>query len=119
MKRIVTGTILALMFALAAHAQSGLTGKWEGETKSGSQVTLDLVVKGSTLTGTLTNGGQTLPIENGKVSKNTFTFTATRGEQTDGFSGEVDGDQVTVWIDRQGRDRAAVLKRVKPIEKKK
>ena len=113
MMRIVTSTFLALAVAAAVSAQTGLTGKWEGETKSGSQVTLDLVAKGETLTGTLTNGGQTLPIENGKISKNTFTFTATRGEQTDGFSGEITGDQITVWIDRQGRDRAAVLKRVK------
>jgi hypothetical protein len=113
MRRIVSNAILALMLAVVASAQSGLTGKWEGETKSGSQVTLDLVAKGETLTGTLTNGGQTIPIENGKISKNTFTFTATRGEQTDGFTGEVEGDQITVWIDRQGRDRAAVLKRVK------
>lgn len=113
MRRIVSNAILVLMLAVVASAQSGLTGKWEGETKSGSQVTLDLVAKGETLTGTLTNGGQTIPIENGKISKNTFTFTATRGEQTDGFTGEVEGDQITVWIDRQGRDRAAVLKRVK------
>ena len=114
MRRILTAITVAFLVAAAAHAQTGLTGKWEGETKSGSAVTLDLVVKGTTLDGTLTNGGQTIPIENGKVSKNTFTFTATRGEQTDGFSGEIDGDQITVWIDRQGRDRAAVLKRVKP-----
>ena len=117
MRRLATGTILALMFALAAYAQSGLTGKWEGETKSGSAVTLDFVVKGATLTGTLTNGGQTLPIENGKVTKNTFTFTATRGEQPEAFTGEVDGDQMMVWMDRQGKDRAAVLKRVKPAKK--
>jgi hypothetical protein len=114
MKRVLITSVLALVFALVGHAQSGLTGKWEGETKSGSQVTLDLIAKGTTLTGTLTNGGQTIPIENGKVTKNTFTFTATRGEQTDGFTGELEGDQITVWIDRQGRDRAAVLTRVKP-----
>jgi hypothetical protein len=117
MKRILTAATVLLVWALVASAQAGLTGKWQGETKSGSAVTLDLIAKGATLTGTLTNGGQTIPIENGKITKNTFTFTATRGEQTDGFTGEVDGDQVTVWIDRQGRDRAAVLKRVKPEKK--
>lgn len=47
------------------------------------------------------------------MSKNTFTFKATLNDQTEAFTGELDGDQITIWLDRQGRPNAAVLKRVK------
>ena len=52
-------------------------------------------------------------IANGKVSKDTFTFKATLDDQTEGFTGEVAGDEITVWLDRQDPSRAAVVKRVK------
>jgi hypothetical protein len=42
------------------------------------------------------------------VSKNAFTFTATLNEQTETFTGELAGDEIKVWLDRQGREMAAV-----------
>lgn len=114
MKNLLAGATIALVLAAAAiHAQAALTGKWEGETTNGTPIVLDLTAAETTLTGTLTRQGETIKITDGKVSKNTFTFKATLGDQTEGFSGEVAGDQLTVWLDRQGRERAAVLKRVK------
>jgi len=47
------------------------------------------------------------------VSKDTFTFKAMLDDQTEGFTGEVAGDEITVWLDRQDPSRAAVVKRVK------
>ena len=47
------------------------------------------------------------------MSKNTFTFKATLGGQAEALSGELGEDQVSVWLDRQGREGAIVLKRVK------
>jgi len=104
-----------MIFALGTlvHAQAGLTGKWQGLTKNGFQVALDLTATGTELTGTLTREGQTTKITDGKVSKNTFTFKATLDDQTEGFTGELAAGELTVWLDRQGRERAAVLKRVK------
>jgi len=32
-------------------------------------------------------------------------------DRTEGFSGEIDGDQMKLWMDRQGPSSAAVLKR--------
>ncbi len=113
MKRNLTCAALALLLTAFVHAQAGLAGKWAGETKSGSQVTLDLTVKGATFTGTLTNNGELMPLEDGKVTKDTFTFSATRNETKEAFTGEFKADDMMVWMDRQGRDRAAVLKRVK------
>lgn len=113
MNRILTGTLIALMWAAVVHAQTAITGKWQGETKSGSQVALDLTATKTTLTGTITQNGQTLPIADGTVSKDTFTFNVTLGDRTEGFTGKLAGDEITVRIDRRGPESAAVLKRVK------
>jgi hypothetical protein len=47
------------------------------------------------------------------VSKHTITFKATLNEKSESFTAEVDGDQMKIWLDRQGAERAIVLKRVK------
>ena len=113
MKRILTGITIAVMTAAIVQAQATLTGKWEGETPNGAQLVLDLTATETVLKGTFIRNGQPTPIADGKVSKNTFTFKATLNDQTEGFTGEVAADQITVWMDRQSRERAAILKRVK------
>ena len=104
---------IVLIFSAAALAQSSITGKWQGETRNGSQIIMDLTVTDGALTGALTVNGQATRIFEGKVSKDNFTFKATLGNQTEGFTGEVLSDEMTLWMDRQGRPGAAVLKRVK------
>jgi hypothetical protein len=73
---------------------------------------LDLTATETALTGTLTRDGQPAKITDGKVSKKSFTFKATLGDQTEGFTGGFDGDQITVWMDRQGPAGTVILKRV-------
>jgi hypothetical protein len=102
-----------LMLGAPAAAQNTLTGTWQGETNAGASVQIDLTAKGTTLTGTLTRNGRSTPISDGKVSKDTFTFKATLNEQSEGFSGERSGDELRVWLDRQGRETAIVLRRAK------
>jgi hypothetical protein len=111
--RLVVAAALVLTCALIGQAQAVLTGKWRGETAGGSSLTLDLTVKNTTLTGTMTRGGERIPLSDGHVSKNTFTFNARMNDKTEGFSGELTGDQIKVWLDRQGASNAVVLKRVK------
>ena len=113
MKRVLTGASLALVLAAVVHAQAALTGRWQGETRNGMQVVLDLTATDTALTGTLTRDEQTSTITDGKVSKNSFTFKAMLGDRTEGFTGEVAGDQITITLDRQGPAGAIVLKRVK------
>jgi hypothetical protein len=111
--RVASLTAIVLTCSIVAQAQATLTGKWQGETSNGTPITLDLAVEGTALTGTLTRDGVSAPLSEGKVSKNTFTFKATINDQTEGFSGELTGDQLKVWLDRQGASRAAVLQRAK------
>jgi hypothetical protein len=105
--------VIVLTWSMVAQARHTLTGKWQGETTNGTAITLDLAVEETALTGTLTRNGVRTPLSEGKVSKNTFTFKAKINDQTEGFSGELTGDQLKVWLDRQGATRAAVLERVK------
>jgi uncharacterized lipoprotein YehR (DUF1307 family) len=113
MKRFLSIAALFLVVAVAAHAQTTLTGKWQGETRSGTAIVLDIAAKGDVLTGTFTRSEQSSPIAEGKVAKNTFTFKTTINEQTVAFSGELAGEDIKIWMDQQGPERAVVLKRVK------
>ena len=113
MKKLLVFVTAVFVFTALPYAQGAIAGKWQGQTKSGTPIGLDLAVKGTALTGTFTRGEQTIAITDGKVSKNTFTFKATIGEQVEAFTGELSGEQLNVWLDRQGASSAAVLKRVK------
>jgi hypothetical protein len=113
MKRCASFAAIVLTLALMAHAEEGLTGKWQGETPNGASIVLDLTVKGTALTGTLVRDGQSTELSEGKVSKNTFTFKATLNDRAEALSGELDGDRIKLWLDRQGASNAVVLTRVK------
>jgi hypothetical protein len=95
------------------RAATSLTGKWQGQTPNGMSLTLDLIQKDQTLTGTLNREGESAPINNGKVSKNTFTFVATLSGTAETIEGTVENDDMKAWLTRQGPERTAVLKRVK------
>jgi hypothetical protein len=96
-----------------AVAQATLTGKWQGETSNGTPIALDLTVKEKTLTGTITRDGQASPLSEGRVSDRTFSFKATINDQAEAFSGELTGDQLKIWLDRQGVSKAIFLQRAK------
>jgi hypothetical protein len=113
MLRTVLATILLLASTVAAGAQSTLTGKWQGDTDGGASLALDLTVKGEVVTGTVTRNGQGAPLSEGKVTQNTFTFKATMNERAETFSGEWKGDEMRIWLERQGPSKAIVLTRVK------
>ena len=113
MLRTLFTTAILLACTAMAGAQSTMTGKWQGDTDGGATLALDVTVKGETLTGTLTRNDQSSPLADGKVTKNTFTFKATLNERTETFSGEHKGDEIRIWLERQGPSKAVVLTRVK------
>jgi hypothetical protein len=112
-RQIALAATVAVLSSITAAAQSGLNGKWEGETRNGTALVLTLVVKDTVLTGTLKRADETATLADGTVAKNTFTFKATIGGQAEGFSGELAGTEIKIWLDRQGPERAIVLHRVK------
>ena len=102
---------LAVVLSASAQAPSSLTGKWRGTTNAGAELVLDLTAKDASLTGTLTRDGQSSTLSDGKISKNTFTFTAQINDQVERFAGELAADEIKIWLERQGADRAILLKR--------
>ena len=117
MKTFLAGAMIALVFSATVHAQAAITGKWQGKTPNGFELELDLTATKTALTGTLTRSGQATEISDGKVSQNTFTFQATLNDQKAGFTGEIDGDQIKLWMDRQGPSAAVVIKRVVDVKR--
>jgi hypothetical protein len=73
-------TLLAVLVVTAAamSAQSGIAGKWSGEEKAGNAVVpivLQLNVKGSAATGSLTTGeNPSTAISDGKITGNKVSF---------------------------------------------
>ena len=113
MNRLAGFAALGLMLTSALVAQSSLNGTWQGTTPSGAPLTLSLVVKGTSLTGTVEREGTKATIENGKVTGNAFSFLVNIDGGTEGLSGEVNGDEMKMWRDQRGPSSAITLKRVK------
>jgi hypothetical protein len=112
-KRVLASVTPALMLAVIVQAQASITGKWQGATRNGSQVVLDLKAADEVLTGTVTRDGQSYTITEGKVSKNTLTFKALLGDQMETLTGELGAEELRVWLDRQGPEAAVAFKRLK------
>jgi hypothetical protein len=111
--RLLLVSALALVLAITLQAQTAISGKWRGTTRNGMQVLLSLKADGGALTGSVTGDGETSPITQGKVSSSTIRFNAVLGDQNEALTGELDGEQLKVWLDRQGRDGAVVFARVR------
>ena len=116
MKRILTAAAVFVGLAAVVQAQDRLTGKWQGQTRNGARLVLELAATDATLTGTFTRNEQTSPITEGRRTQNRVTFKVTLGDRTEGFTGEHVGNELTLWLDRIGRESAAILERVEAKE---
>jgi hypothetical protein len=103
--------LVVLLLCVMAQAQAGLSGKWTETTPSGLNAELDLKATDTAITGTFTVRARPLTITDGKVTKNSFTFKAALEGQPEGFSGELNGDAIVLWRDRNGKGDALTLKR--------
>ena len=97
----------------AVQSQSSLTGTWQGQTPNGMSIKLVLTAKDTVLTGTLDREGEVSPLSDGTITKNTFSFKATLGGETETIEGTWENDEIKAWLARQGPERTVVLKRVK------
>lgn len=116
MKTVIRAFALALAAATLLHAQQTLSGTWEGQTPNRQPIVLELVAKGEVVTGTMAAGEQKAPIENGKVAKNTVTFTVEMGGR-EAFTGELAENELKIWMDDRGPAAAITLKRASPPKK--
>ena len=106
--RVIGSLLLMLMAVAPAWAQEtqqepvDVSGAWEitSESPRGTMTrTVILEQDGTALTGTMESQMGSMPIENGSVEGNTFTFTVTlsRGDRSFElkYTGTVDGDSAT------------------------
>jgi hypothetical protein len=104
---------LTLFLAGDAAAQTGPAGRWEESTTSGLNAALNLTATDATLAGTFTIRARPMTITDGKITNNSLTFKAALEGEPEGFSGELKGDELELWRDRNGRTDVITLKRVK------
>ena len=117
MKIVMRALAVVLTLTALLHAQE-VTGVWEGQTPGRQPIRLELAAKGTDLKGMMTVGEEKAPIANGKVSKNTFTFSVTMGGGAEAFTGELTAEQqLKIWMDDRGPAAAITLKRGEPARK--
>lgn len=84
--------ILLLIAGMTAYAQSDITGKWS-TTISGQQGEMELTfnykVDNGVLTGTIASQMGEIPLENGKIDGNKFSYDFTIQDMTISHKGEV------------------------------
>lgn len=108
MKKIAIVLTLVLAAGVLAHAQSRLTGTWQGDTPSLGLLTVELKREGTTLTGNFTQDGRTSAIYEGKIDGGTIVFKVVRPGETGlitvAFTGRVTGDRIAFTGRRQNRE---------------
>lgn len=111
---IVTALLLFCFFAGFATIE-GLNGKWTGllKTDDGDEYPLlyNFKINGDELTGTAKTPKGLLPINDGKITGNTFTFDVLIGKMEIDHSGKFYGDSVGVDISLGDQKSHATLTR--------
>lgn len=105
-KRLSIIALLVCSFAICLAAVADLNGKWQGVLKFGDfelPLTYTFKVDGETLTGACTTDQGDLPISNGKIKGNDFTFSLDiQGTQIPQI-GKFYGDSTVINSEFQGQ----------------
>jgi len=110
-----TATLVCICFFVCLAVVADLTGKWGGALKTPNgdlPVKYTFKVDGDKLTGSADSDQGSLPIADGKISGNNFTFTLDFNGTILKNVGKFYGDSVTIDIDYQGTNLHGLLKRI-------
>lgn len=114
-KKFLTTTALLFCFVLCFAIIADLTGKWSGviTTPDGQQiaVTYNFKVDGNTVTGTADSPQGSVPIDNGKINGNDFSFSVTVGGNEYPHTGKLYTDSCGMDIDLGGQKAHFTIKR--------
>jgi hypothetical protein len=95
---VLCAALFVVFSASPIFAASDMTGKWtttmKGPDGSDFPLTFDFKQDGAKLTGTVTGDGGPLPIDNGKIDGDKFTFTVSFNGMTISHVGTIDGDVI-------------------------
>jgi hypothetical protein len=90
--------------------QGGLTGRWQGMMGEREMI-LDLVANGTALTGSMQTPMGQVPISDGVISGDEFTFNLSMGPDTVPYKGKQEGDQLRLSADFLGQQMEGTLQR--------
>jgi hypothetical protein len=92
--------LLLLVLSIAINAQN-IDGKWKGKmtTPNGDfELTFNFKVNVATLTGEVSSEMGSMPIENGKVNGNEFTFDINVNDQAISHTGKLEGNVIKITV---------------------
>lgn len=113
LRRTLAVAILLASSAVLSFA-GNLNGRWTGsmQTDNGDfQLTFNFKVDGSKLTGAVESPNGDIPIEDGKVDGNTFTFKTHFNDAEVNHQGTLNGDTIDLKIQGPWGDSEMTLKR--------
>lgn len=116
-KRLFTTLALVCCSALVCLAvvATGLTGNWAGAIKTPNgdyPLNCSFKVEGDKLSGIAYNETDSIPITDGRINGNSFSFNLTFNGASLKNSGKLYGDSITVDVDFRGTPLHGMLKRV-------
>jgi hypothetical protein len=114
-KNFLTTTALLCCFMVCFAIVADLTGKWTGTitTPDGQQlpVTYTFKADGTTLTGTAESPAGVVPIDNGKIDGDKFTFSVNVSGTEYPHTGKIYADSCGMDIDFGGPKAHFIIKR--------
>lgn len=115
MKKTLISSALVFVFALACFA-ADLTGDWKGIVKLPNgddlELTYKLKTEGEALTGSVVSSYGEIPLMDGKVKGEDFTFKLQFGDSVMEQTGKLYGDSIVIKSNFQGNSRQNTFKRV-------
>jgi hypothetical protein len=114
-RKLIVCALLVLCFFVGSAAIENMNGKWTGllKTDNGDDYTLlyNFKIDGSELTGTARTPKGVLPINDGKVTGDSFSFNVVINNLEIDHSGKFYGDSVGVDLSLGDQKAHATLKR--------
>lgn len=115
MKKTIISVALLFVFALSCFA-ADLTGIWKGIVKLPNgddlELTYKLKTEGEALTGSVTSSYGEIPLHDGKIKGEDFTFKLQFGNSVMEQNGKLYGDSIVIKSTFQGNERKNTFKRV-------
>jgi len=115
MKKTFISSIFLFVFVLFCFA-ADLTGNWKGTVKTPNgddmELTYKLKADGETLTGAVASSYGELPLIDGKISGDNFSFKLDFGGNVMEQTGKLYTDSIVVSVNIQGKEIKNTFKRV-------
>ena len=112
MSRILSFCIVIVLVLSVSCAHQTITGKWKGQMESpmgAMELTYDFKVEGDSLSGTASSPMGEIPLLNGKVDGNEFSFDVSFNQMTFTNKGTLQGDSISMKMPGPGGESMELI----------